>query len=319
LAGFVTCYLAADYLAKRNLILIPREKVSDFITFGALGTLIGGRLGYVLFYKPELITSISANFPFWGALEVHKGGMASHGGIIGIMLACWWFARKEKISVQHVIDIAAFGGAIAVFYGRIANYINGELYGRVAPDGTSWAVKFPTEILTWGPSETEKMKSLGPAVVGLGQTTLAEWSSWISDWPMHRRSIEDAVYALVEATHQGNEAVLSAIGPALSLRYPSQLIQAGLEGFLVAVILLVVWMKPRKPGVVSGAFGLSYSIARIIGEQYRLPDAHIGFELLGLTRGQWLSVGLVLFAVGYLVYALKQEAEPIGGWCNKKF
>src|SRR5690606_2859466 len=105
------------------------------------GTLIGGRLGYCLFYKPELLISFSSGFPFWGVLEVHKGGMASHGGILGIMVACWLFARREKIPTLHAIDVAAFGGQWGVIYGRIANFINGELYGREASEGFKWAVK----------------------------------------------------------------------------------------------------------------------------------------------------------------------------------
>ena len=87
LAGFLLCFFVTDWMAKKGLILLDRDKVSDFITFGAIGTLVGGRLGYAVFYAPELLLSWSSAFPYWGVLEVHKGGMASHGGIIGIMFA----------------------------------------------------------------------------------------------------------------------------------------------------------------------------------------------------------------------------------------
>ena len=79
------------------------------------------------------------------------------------------------------------------------------------------------------------------------------------------------------------------------------------------LVMTIVWLKPRKAGVVASVFGFGYSIARIIGEQYRMPDAHIGYQWLGLTRGQWLSVGFVLFAAGFLAVALKTDNPKLGG------
>jgi phosphatidylglycerol:prolipoprotein diacylglycerol transferase len=85
--------------------------------------------------------------------------------------------------------------------------------------------------------------------------------------------------------------------PLLTPRYPSQLIQAGLEGLLVFVILAVIWCWPLKPGVVSAWFVVLYAIARIVGEQFRMPDQELGFELFGLTRGQELSAVMLLAGV----------------------
>jgi phosphatidylglycerol:prolipoprotein diacylglycerol transferase len=317
LLGFLTSYLIADWLAKKNLILIPREKISDFITFGALGALIGGRVGYCLFYKPELLLSFTSSFPFWGVFEVHKGGMASHGGILGIMVGCYLFALREKLDPLHVIDTASFGGQWGVIYGRIANFINGELYGREAPLGTSWAVKFPTEVYSWKITDTDLMRKLGGAVDALGQYTIAQWNTFILEPSLHVRQIESSIYDIVEATHKNNKAVLEALRPILTARYPSQLIQAALEGFLVFIVLVIVWRVPRKPGVVSGVFGITYALTRIIGEQYRLPDSYIGFELFGLTRGQWLSIGLILIAFLYIGYSLRRDSKPVGGWYQK--
>ena len=102
----------------------------------------------------------------------------------------------------------------------------------------------------------------------------------------------------------------------LSARYPSQLYQALFEGLVVLLIVLFIWRIPRKPGIVSGWWAISYCVARIIGEQFRLPDSHLGFQALGLTRGQWISIGFLVVGVIYLAYNYKKDSEKIGGWLS---
>jgi phosphatidylglycerol:prolipoprotein diacylglycerol transferase len=87
-----------------------------------------------------------------------------------------------------------------------------------------------------------------------------------------------------------------------------------MEGFLVFFILIYFWRKPLKPGVLLSIWGLSYSAMRILGEQFRMPDAHIGYEWLGLTRGQWLSVFMFLIFAFLLYWSSKRKAEKLGGW-----
>ena len=291
------------------------DDAGDFVMYIAIGTLVGGRLGYVLFYGPHLLWEFSDSLPFWGVLEVHKGGMASHGGIAGVIAAAVLFARKVKAPGRHIIDLCVFGGSIGFFFGRIANFINGELYGRIAPEGTSWAVKFPSEIFSWGIKEKANLEALAPAVEKLGRVSSDEWLSWVNRFDgASQQAMAQVKELLVAATQNGNQEVIAALGPALNARYPSQLIQAGLEGFAVFAILAILWMKPWKPGVIGCMFGFLYPIARIIGEQYRLPDAHIGYELLGLTRGQWLSVAMIGMVCVYLWWCLRQDDPPMGGW-----
>jgi phosphatidylglycerol:prolipoprotein diacylglycerol transferase len=122
---------------------------------------------------------------------------------------------------------------------------------------------------------------------------------------------------MIAATEHGNDAVLKALEPVLTARHPYQIYASLLEGLLLLIIALVVWMKPRKPGVVGGVWLTSYAIVRIFTEQFRMPDAHIGFQLLGLTRGQWLSVAMLLGSLGVLAYALKRNKLPIGGWLRR--
>jgi len=320
LAGFVFGYFVVQYLAKKRVTPMTSEQVGDFVTWVAIGTLVGGRLGYVLFYSPDLMLSIDGAFPYWGLLKVNEGGMASHGGILGIMGAAFLYCRKYKIPLLHSLDMVVFGGSLGIFFGRIANYINGELYGRMAPEGFFWRVKFPQEIYTWTSGSVEKLKSLVPAIENLkppidGTT----WMGWVGRMGMDQ-SAKDAVHRTIDhlilATESGNEAVIQALSVVLTPRYPSQLFQAVLEGLLVFLALVWIWRKPQKMGVVSGWFGVLYCVARIVGEQFRLPDAHIGYQLFGLTRGQWLSVALLVIAIGYLAYAYKRPSKKVGGWNN---
>lgn len=325
LTGFFLAYFFVDYLAKKGRTLLTREQAGDLVTYAAIGTLIGGRLGYALFYSPDLFVTFHSSFPFWAVLEVHKGGMASHGGMIGIAAACLLFARKHKLMTTHLIDLLCLGGPLGVFFGRIANFINGELYGRECASDSFLAIKFPTEIYSWSLSEVEKLKALGPAVQALGEITTRSgekisatvdlWGTWLSNSTFQsQRYIDLFREALVQATERHNVDVIAALGPALTPRYPSQLIQALLEGLIVFIILFWAWRKPRKPGVISALYGVCYAVARIIGEQFRLPDHDIGYQALGLTRGQWLSIAMLAIFVVYLVFVLRRQAERIGGW-----
>ena len=251
---------------------------------------------------------------------MNEGGMASHGGILGIMIAAAIFGRKHQVPLRHILDMVVFGGALGIFFGRIANFINGELYGRQAPEGFFWVVKFPQEMYSWGSRSLDRMKDLGTAVSNLKPPIDPEtWSGWISNYAVDSASqsaIHKTIDQLVLATQTGNEAVIQALQVVLTPRYPSQLIQALLEGLFVFLALVFIWRKPQKLGVISGWFGVLYCLARIVGEQFRLPDAHIGYQWLGLTRGQWLSFALLAAAIIYLVMAYRGKGPKVGGWKN---
>ena len=123
-----------------RLPLVP-EQVIDFATFMALGIIAGGRLGYCLFYDPELFITFSSSLPWWGVFYFHDGGMASHGGLVGMVIAWFWWCRRNRVSMPVMADASAAVVGIGVALGRIANFINGELWGR--PTDVSWAVVFP--------------------------------------------------------------------------------------------------------------------------------------------------------------------------------
>jgi phosphatidylglycerol:prolipoprotein diacylglycerol transferase len=112
------------------------EQVDEFLTFVVLGVILGGRLGYVLFYKPAYYLSNPLEIP-----QMWQGGMAFHGGLIGVALACAWFARRHGKHWFDVTDFVAPLVTIGLGAGRLGNFINGELPGR--PTDVPWAMAFP--------------------------------------------------------------------------------------------------------------------------------------------------------------------------------
>jgi phosphatidylglycerol:prolipoprotein diacylglycerol transferase len=123
-------------LAERPPHLVGRQDVDDFLVWATLGVVLGGRIGYVLFYKPGYYV-----FHPLEALYVWHGGMSFHGGALGVTTAILLFTRARKLPVFAFSDIIAEALPIGLFFGRIANFINGELFGR--PTQVSWAMVFP--------------------------------------------------------------------------------------------------------------------------------------------------------------------------------
>lgn len=320
LTGFVVGYLIIRGLCSRGRLLISHERVGDFVFAVALGTIVGGRLGYCVFYSPELLIDFSSRPPFWGVLAVHNGGMASHGGIIGIVFACYLFARKNNIPTAHLCDLTTLGGTVGVFFGRIANFINCELVGRPASEGVRWAVKFPQDIFSWPAHDPNLLVSLGEVVKGFGLSPVA-WGNLLASLGHDQTApgrIEGILMRIVSEVQNGNEAVSSALKPLLTARHPSQLYEALLEGLFLFVVINLIWLRPRKPGMITGAFLSLYSVVRIIGEQFRMPDPQIGFEIFGLTRGQILSVVLFVFGLAVFLISNRLDRKAVGGWLPER-
>ncbi|MDQ6684938.1 MAG: prolipoprotein diacylglyceryl transferase [Pseudomonadota bacterium] len=115
-----------------------RREVEDLLFYGVLGTIVGGRLGYVLFYKPEWYFAHPAEI-----VAVWKGGMAFHGALIGVILALAWFARSRGRPFLEVSDLVAPCVPTGFAAGRIGNFINGELWGRFSSPDLPWGMVFP--------------------------------------------------------------------------------------------------------------------------------------------------------------------------------
>ncbi|MCG8527816.1 MAG: prolipoprotein diacylglyceryl transferase [Opitutales bacterium] len=205
------------------------SQITDLVTFLIAGVIIGGRLGYMLLYDFE---SFAQNplifFQFW------KGGMASHGGMLGVMVAVIWYAKLQKQSILETGDLIVTIAAPGLFLGRTANFINGELWGQKSE--VPWAVIFPEA----GPNP----------------------------------------------------------------RHPSQLYEALGEGlFLFIYIQLRFWGKlgKRPPfGQLVGEFLVFYSVARIVCEVFREPDAPLIYDI---SRGQFYSIATFLGGIGFILFA----------------
>ncbi|MBP8940418.1 MAG: prolipoprotein diacylglyceryl transferase, partial [Agrobacterium sp.] len=142
-AGIMLGWFYARRLARTDRLWpndtspISAQHLDDFILWAAGGIVLGGRIGYILFYD---LGAVAAN-PI-RALEIWNGGMSFHGGLIGTTIAMILFARKNGIPVWSMFDVIAAVAPIGLLFGRIANFINGELWGRIAD--VPWAVVFPT-------------------------------------------------------------------------------------------------------------------------------------------------------------------------------
>lgn len=132
LLGWRYCLILAD----RPPRLVRRGDIDDFLVWATLGVVLGGRLGYVLFYQPGYYLQHPLE-----ALYLWHGGMSFHGGALGVIAAIWLFARRRDVPVLAFADIVCEAVPIGLLFGRIANFINGELFGRVTD--VSWAMVFP--------------------------------------------------------------------------------------------------------------------------------------------------------------------------------
>lgn len=126
IAGLLLGWRYVVYYCAKTPNIMSKRDIDDLLFWATLGVILGGRTGYILFYNLEYYMANPANI-----LKVWQGGMAFHGGFMGVILAIILFARKRGISILAVLDAAAVATPIGLFFGRIANFINGELFGRV--------------------------------------------------------------------------------------------------------------------------------------------------------------------------------------------
>lgn len=259
--AFLCGYWVYRWLAQQGYGPLKTEQVGDFITYAAVfGVMLGGRLGWILFYGlPEVLADPLKGIKLW------EGGMSSHGGILGLVIFTLVYARQHRISWPALGDNLVVVAPIGLFFGRCANFINGELWGRIT--AAPWAVQFPREIEFRSP----------------------EMARLVADGYAH------------------DPVALAALGRLLPPRHPSQIYEALLEGALLFAVLWLVRTRTKAPvGMLTGLFFLIYAAVRIAGEEFRQPDVGIAFTL-GFTRGQFLSLFMVLIGAAFVGYALRTK------------
>jgi phosphatidylglycerol:prolipoprotein diacylglycerol transferase len=233
-----------------------RSQLEDLVTWCILGVILGGRIGYVLFYNPSYFLANPAKIP-----QVWDGGMAFHGGFLGVIIAAWIYTWRHNLPKLQCADAIALGVPWGLLLGRLANFIKPELWGR--PTDVPWAVIFPG------------------------------------------------------AAAQDCPGVLT-----LCARHPSQLYEAGLEGLLLGLLLLWLAFGRRgfkTPGLISGTFFAGYGAARFFVEYFReadhqfiTPENPLGYVIhyhgYGISMGQLLSLPMLLFGLGLILWARRRRA-----------
>ncbi len=232
LIGFALFWILGRFRAKETWRQITPDDVENLLFYGVLGVVLGGRIGYCLIYQPEYYLSHPLEIA-----ALWQGGMSAHGGVIGCIIVMLVYGRLHKMGFWRVADFVAPLVPLGLFFGRIGNFINGELWGRVCSPDFPLAMVFP------------------------------------------------------EAQDGGLP------------RHPSQLYEAGLEGLLLFIVLWFASRKPKPVGFVAGLFCFGYGVVRFVVEYFREPDAFLGLQALGLSRGQWLSLPMIVVGLVTMVVA----------------
>jgi len=293
-AGFLIGWFILRELARRQRIGLTVVQVGDLMTYLIVGVIIGGRVGHVIFYEPHLLLSFHANFPWWGLLDIHKGGMSSHGGIIGTMCASAIFAWRIGLPVPHLFDCVAFAAPPGLCVGRLANWVNGELWGKPLPQSMQanppwWAVKYPTQVLD----------------ASFPLERLAPLQSLVNP----NEPLPDAVVA---AAYLHRTDVMAKLEPLLTAYYPSNFIQAFTDGPVLLIVMAIVWLYPRRPGVIASVFLITYGVARLVSEQFREIDD--GVLMIGpLTLPMLLSIGMIGLGIAAAIWASRRNVPAMGG------
>jgi len=337
LTGFICAFLLLRYLAGPrggNQLRMPRDKVADFVlNMCIFGVLVGGRLGYVLFYDRSLLLFDGA-FPYWGVLKVWQGGMSAHGGVVGVVIAIAIFSRWHKFSLVNLGDAACMVVPLGLLFGRLANFVNGELYGHVT--NVAWAVKFPTEIsnptngklasylgkyddsgqFTNAPALRDAVVNMGNAINDLCYEyklpALPETRDQLVRYFYRPEEILPAsIHADPQKIEQVRTVLHQQLDTVLQPRHPSQLYEACLEGLLLFLLCWTIGRVWKKDGMASGAFLVFYPIMRIIGEQFRVGDTPQ--EIFGFTvsKGILYSAPMLLIGLVYWGYWMRKPGRKL--------
>lgn len=230
--------------------------------------------------------------------------MSSHGGVAGVIAAALWFARSRQVSSLHVLDSAALACTPGLGLGRVANFINAELWGKTIPASMQtnppwWSVKYPDELLSSQFQTAERLGTLWPEIERIVR--------------MQGVDPEQTLIFLRNQMVAGNETIINLIQPSLTAYYPSQLIQALTDGPILFALLALIWLQPRASGVIGGWFMLGYGLLRLLTEHlFRQPDENVDL-ILGLQRGQLLSIPMIIIGLIVILYCWRTRQPRVCG------
>lgn len=284
--AFTAGYLLLRRMARAGFLPIDPDHTGDLIFSLIVGVILGGRLGYILFYD---FASFAANPA--RIIRIWEGGLAFHGGFLGAIAAGAWWARKHRVPFLRLGDGICLGVTPGILFVRMANFINGELYGRVTTDAVPWAMRFPTD--------PTAMRLTGAA---------------------QARGLRERELAMERAYESG---LWDQVRDQVPLRHPSQLYEGLTEGLLLGLVMWGVYAWTRRrgrdlaPGTYGGIFLLGYGVLRSLMELFRQPDAQftdagdpVGTVLGPLTMGQTLSAAMIAAGLFFLIRGLRQGTVP---------
>lgn len=255
LAGFgVAWWLGLRRIRAGRMPGIDDQAFSDLLFNAMLGVVVGGRLGYMIFYAlNDWLAHPLLIFQVW------QGGMSFHGGLLGVLAVTGWWTYRHPVKIADVVDFIAPLVPPGLFFGRIGNFIGGELWGQFTH--SHWGVIFPRA------PEFETMS--------MDQIRLAY-----------------------------SHGVLDRFA-----RHPSQLYEALLEGAVLFTVLYLASRRPQPRYRISGIFALLYGVFRMFIEFFRVPDHGIYLAFGWLTKGQLLSVPLII--VGCVLLFLSRRSPIV--------
>lgn len=235
LAGFVLGWQLVMKLARQNSGPPQPKDFDDFLVWAVIGTVLGGRLGYVLFYQPAHYLGAP-----WEALQIWHGGMSFHGGMLGVLLATVLFTRLRKIPFLAFADLIACVAPIGLFFGRLANFVNDELYGRVT--SVPWAVLFPRGgFLPRHPSQLYEAALEGAVLLGL--LLLCAQQPWVRQRPGLLLGLFMTGYAAFRSFVELFREPDAQIGLLFGAFTMGQLLSLPM---LLGGVSLVLWVMRRK-------------------------------------------------------------------------
>ncbi len=317
---YLISFLMVFVLFKRwrddGWLKVRKHVVYDAVFMSLTATLIGAKAAYILIYNPDFYFREPATTgETLRRIFLNWSGMASHGAAFAIVLGAflWWL--KSRAPVVHMGDVGCTAGAFGAICVRLANFLNGELYGREAPGWLPWAMHFEVRN-------------------GRGNKLFVQEGRWFElasvaqpDGTLARQYVETQPYHLgYELVHRGTNGVRHVDPAAVpgdlqqvmlqvitSPRHPSQLYQCLLEGVLLFAFMVFMRKRVRRAGVLAGIFFAGYAGARFIGEFFREPDKQfqsaenpLGTVLGPLSMGQLLSLGMLAFGLGVIAYFLRR-------------
>ncbi|PAF54158.1 prolipoprotein diacylglyceryl transferase [Helicobacter sp. 13S00482-2] len=246
LSLLVSLYIAKTFIKKDpKRFPISNKNLESFFIWVEIGVILGARVGYIFIYEPNSMYYFLHPWQIFNPFDTQGNfvgirGMSYHGALVGFLIASIAFAYRKKQNFLLYMDLVAISIPLGYVFGRIGNFLNQELYGRVIPSGSIWGEK------------------IGILVDG-------------------------------------------------ELRYPSQLIEAFLEGLIVFVSVLIAKKLLKTQGLLIVVYAITYGIMRFIAEFYREPDPQMGYYFGDLSMGQILSIVMIFLSLGILIYIKKNK------------